>query len=89
MTKKKGKDARIAGAVKAARRAGETVETKQEAYHHARFQPQTSRCRVNALVGDIKFISFIFSVDEQSTHTSSVQLFNHIWSMTKKSDCLI
>ena len=30
MTKKKGKDARRAGAVNAARRAGETVETKPE-----------------------------------------------------------
>ena len=30
MTKKKGKDARSAGAVNAARRAGETVETKTE-----------------------------------------------------------
>ena len=30
MTKKKGKDARSAGAVNTARRAGETVETKQE-----------------------------------------------------------
>ena len=32
MTKKKGKDARSAGAVNATRRAGETVETKPEAY---------------------------------------------------------
>ena len=32
MTKKKGKDARSAGAVNAARRAGETVETRPEAY---------------------------------------------------------
>ena len=36
MTKKKGMDARIASAVKAARRAGETVETKREAYRGSR-----------------------------------------------------
>ena len=36
MTKKKGKDAKSAGAVNAARRAGETFETKQEAYRGSR-----------------------------------------------------
>ena len=40
MTKKKGKDARSAGAVNAARRAGETVETKRHlsppVFFHAR-----------------------------------------------------
>ena len=36
MTKKKSKDARRAGAVNAAQQAGETFETKQEAYRGSR-----------------------------------------------------
>ena len=55
MTKKKGKDARSAGAVNAARRAGVTVETKRHLSHSVFFHASEHRDRLLLVSIDSSF----------------------------------